>query len=159
MTNPANKEELLTAVIEGRRVFASLLQSLNAAQMERPGVQAEWSVKDIVAHICSWEASLCRWLAMIARDEVPDRPLSEADIDRMNAEFTAVNAQKSLDTVLAEFAALETQIVAAVTAVPESDLFTPGRFPWRPPENPLWYMVGGNTFWHYDEHSKALAAL
>ncbi len=56
-------------------------------------------------------------------------------------------------TVLAEFDALEAQIVAAITAVSEADLFTLGRFPWQPAENPLWYMVGGNTFWHYSKHT------
>lgn len=42
---------------------------------------------------------------------------------------------------------------ALLTAVSEADLFTLGRFPWRPAENPLWYMVGGNTFRHYSEHT------
>ena len=156
MTNPTTKEELLTAALSGRHTFAALIHSLDAAQMVVPGVEADWSVKDIVAHICSWEASMCRWLDMVVRGETPDRPLSDADIDRMNAGFTAVNTPKSLDTVLAEFAALEAQIIAAVTAVPEDALFTPGYYAWRAPENPLWYLVGGNTFWHYDEHTPSI---
>ncbi len=155
---PANKEDLLTAVSTSLHTFATLIHSIPIAHMEIPGVEADWSVKDLVAHICSWEASMCRWLRMVARGETPDRPQSDADIERMNAEFTAVNAQKSLDTVLAEFDALEAQIVAAVTAVPADALFTPGYYPWRPPASPLWHMVGGNTFWHYEEHTAPIQA-
>lgn len=156
MTNPTNKEGLLTAVTDSRHAFTALIKGINTAQMEIPGVEASWSVKDIVAHICSWEASMCRWLDMTMRGETPDRPLSDADIDQMNAAFTAVNAQKSLETVLAEFMALEAQIMTTITAVPENDLFDLGRFSWRSPESPLWYMVGGNTFWHYEEHTETI---
>jgi hypothetical protein len=158
MTPPTTKEELLTAVSDHRKVFASLIHSIDPAQMEVPGVEADWSVKDIVAHICSWEASMCRWLETAVRGETPDRPQSEADIDRMNGDFTAVNAQKSLAMVLAEFDALEAKIVAAVTAVPEDTLFTPGIYAWRPPQSPLWHMVGGNTFWHHEEHAASINA-
>lgn len=155
---PANKEELLTAVSTTRHTFTTLIHGIPVAHMETPGVEADWSIKDIVAHICAWEASLCRWLEMAARGETPDRPQSDADIERMNAEFTAVNAPKSLGTVLSEFDALEAQVVAAVTAVPEDALFTPGYYAWRQPESPLWHMVGGNTFWHYEEHTAPIQA-
>ncbi len=158
MSNPTNKAELLTAVSTTRRAFSTLIHSIPAVQMATPGIEADWSAKDIVAHVCSWEASMCRWLGMAVRGETPDRPQSDVDIERMNVKFTAVNAQKSLDTVLDEFDDLERQIVAAVTAVPEDALFTPGYYTWRPPESPLWHMVGGNTFWHYAEHTAPIKA-
>ena len=158
MNEPTTKAELLALVQQERKRFADLWRDLASAQMLQSGVEAEWSLKDIVAHVVSWERTMCGWLQTAVSGQTPENlPTSDAIIDQMNADFTAENRHKSLATVLAEFQAGHGQIVDTIARVSEQDLFDPARFDWRE-ERPLWHMVGGNTFWHYAEHADAIQA-
>ena len=48
-------------------------------------VQDEWTTKDIMAHITSWERELLRWLDMAAQGLPPDMPLPGAWSDYVDA--------------------------------------------------------------------------
>ena len=155
MSDPKTKADLWQLVQETRQTFAQLWQSLTPAQMTERPTPGEWSVQDIVAHVCAWEEGMCRWLGMAVSGELTNWPPSTAEVDEMNATFTAVNAPKSLTEVTTWFARLESEMEQAITAVSPTDLFDPHRFPWAN-GSPLWYMVGANTFWHYPEHLAAI---
>ena len=150
------KDEFLALIEDGRTQFNALIAQIPQERMLEPGVDGDWAVKDILAHITSWERKMTDWLAQIAQGEEPTGwPQTNEEIDQLNAAFFAENAAKSLDTVLAEFEASFPQALAAAQAIPEEDLFDPERFSWRQ-GRPLAYMVGGNTRWHYTEHEPAI---
>ncbi len=152
-----NSTRLLVMAEAERIYFANVLAQVDEARLEEPGITGDWSVKDVVVHITAWEGLMAQWLAEAVRGVTPDRPRSDADIDRMNAEIFAAGRAKSPADVLADFQAGAEKMVTAVRAVPEADLFDPNRFAWRN-GTPLWHLIGGNTFWHYPEHADAILA-
>ena len=89
-----------------------------------------------------------------AAGKVPQRPapgLTWDDLDKVNLQIYEQNKDKPLDEVLSEFHDSYQESLEIVKAFPEDDLIDPDRFDWREGD-PLWHMVGGNTFWHYEEH-------
>lgn len=157
MDNPATKDELLHLVRTEWAVFEDILKQVQQQKMVEPNVENGWSVKDILAHITAWEKLMCQWLEEAVRGDIPERPQDDAGIDRLNARLYAQNRDKSLDEVLADFQNTHQRSLKVIQLVPENDLFDPQRFDWREGD-PLWYMVGGNTFWHYREHSESIQA-
>ena len=142
--------------MSSRAYFAELWDGLAEDRFLEPNVEEDWSLKDIIAHVASWESWMCKNLATAVSGDTPTIPQSDDDIDRMNAEFTAENGAKPLTQVMAEFAENETKIEAAITAVSAEALLENDYYDWRN-GRALWVMVGANTFWHYREHTEFIA--
>jgi hypothetical protein len=54
-----NKAELIEAIRSERAELEALWAGATEEQMtRRPGPQADWSVKDLIAHLVSWEQKL-----------------------------------------------------------------------------------------------------
>ena len=49
------KAELIKRIQAERSRFSGAISGLSEAQMEAPGAEAEWSVKDIAAHLMFWQ--------------------------------------------------------------------------------------------------------
>jgi hypothetical protein len=146
------KTGLLAMALSARVYFAELWADLDEAQFLEPHVEEDWSLKDIIAHVVSWESWMCQNLETAVTGGIPPfQPQSDADIDQMNADFTKENEAKSLAQVLAAFADNEAKIEAAITAVPEAALLDKDYYDWRN-GRPLSWMVVGNTFGHYQDH-------
>ncbi len=127
--------------------------------MAQPGVESNWSVKDILAHIMAWEKRMVQWLEESLRGEVPERPapgMSWDDLDRLNEQIYRENRDRALDEVLADFRQSHEESLRVVEAIAEEDLIEPERFEWREGD-PIWHMVAGNTWWHYKEHRETIS--
>jgi hypothetical protein len=59
MNSHMNKTQLLDLIQAARADFETLLAGIPEAWMTEPGVEGEWSIKDIIAHI-AW-ASVRVW--------------------------------------------------------------------------------------------------
>ncbi|MBE2221412.1 MAG: DinB family protein [Anaerolineae bacterium] len=145
------KTRLLSMAMSSRVYFAELWAGLTEAQFLEPDVEEGWSLKDIIAHVVSWERWMCGSLATAVAGDTPFIIQSDEDVDRMNAEFTTANSAKSLAQVLAEWSENEGKLEAAITAVPATALFDNNYYDWRN-GRPLSWMVVGNTFGHYQDH-------
>lgn len=151
------KQEMVEKIFHERALFEQLIRSFTAEQLTTAGVEETWSVKDILHHITAWEQLMCQWLEEAMRDETPQRPSDWDEIHALNAQIAERGRSRSLDEVLADFYTSSERVLRVVTAVPEDALFDPNRFAWREGD-PLWHMVGGNTFWHYADHEKPIRA-
>lgn len=152
MKEPQTKAELLQYVHDGRVDFLNLINQIPKNRLLEKGVESDWSIKDILAHITAWEVKMSEAFAEIQAGGAPHSwPETDADVDALNAEFYAGNKDKPLAQVLSEFEDAFPQAVAATEALSEEDLFDPDRFAWRK-ERPLWWMVAGNTYGHYGDH-------
>jgi hypothetical protein len=78
-------------------------------------------------------------------------------VDEDNARLIEPYRTQSLQEVLVAIRTAYQQVVAAVEALSETDLFEPCRFPWRE-GYALWEGIANNTFAHYDEHAGMIAA-
>lgn len=152
-----DKSELLVRIRAERERLEETLARLSEEQMVEPGVVDDWSVKDILAHLVTWEQRMVRWMDQALRGEVPDRPGSDEEIGRWNQQSYADNRDRPLAEVLTDFRESYPRALRAAETAPEDDLVDPDRFAWRN-GLPLWVMVAANTSWHYREHGESIRA-
>jgi len=158
MEEQMSKSKLLERMQSERQRLEATLARLSENQMTTPGVNDQWSVKDILAHITVWERRMVRWLEETVGDEVPEMlpaGMTWDDLDEWNEQTYLDNRDRPLAEVLADFKSSYPQALKAVKAVSEEDLIDPHRFEWRAGK-PLWVMVAANTFWHYKEHNMSI---
>lgn len=152
-----DKSSLLHEMSNGYTALEDILAPLDQAQMTTPGVNGDWSIKDILAHLNAWQDYTVIRLQAAARNEEPavHGPADDEETDKMNARFYEENKSRPLDEVLADFRTTYRQIEEGVQALNSEDLFEPKRFTWMK-DNALWELVAGNTYEHYQEHIQSI---
>jgi hypothetical protein len=156
-----DKGQLLAEMNSGYTALETVLALLDQQQMTTPGVNGDWTIKDILAHLAAWQNYLVIQLQAAARNEVPaiQGILGDEDegsaIDRLNAGFYEENKSRPLDDVMADLRTTYRQIEDGVQALNGEDLFEPKRFAWMK-GNALWELVAGNTYEHYQEHLQSI---
>ena len=146
------KAELLGYLHSTRDEWESLLAQVGNARLEVSGVEADWMVKDIVAHLRYWEQTVVDYMQGLERGEDHGLPHDTlADIDRRNGENYAANHARPVADVLADSRRTFEQLVALTEQCSETDLFTPGRYAWSP-DLPLKRLISGESYGHYDDH-------
>ena len=68
-----NKSELLNWLQEEYQQWQALLDQIGPARMDQPGVNGDWSVKDLVAHLAGWNRRLVDRVRAAGRGE-PEPP-------------------------------------------------------------------------------------
>lgn len=160
MSTPTNKAELLEMMERGYTAFEALLAPLSEAQLTESGVSGDWSLKDILVHLATWQGRAAQILEAAQRNEQPQLTPSiktDEEMDQFNNTTFAANRSRPLAEVKQDFHASYQQLLAATEALGEVDLFDPGRFAWMK-GNALWTTAEGDTFGHYDEHKPAIEA-
>jgi hypothetical protein len=67
------KPELLHWLQEECRQWEALLEQIGPERMEQPGVNGQWSLKDLVAHLKGWQPRLIAHIQAAQRNE-PEPP-------------------------------------------------------------------------------------
>ena len=158
------KTQLLDWIKNARAPLDGLIAQLSEEQMLQPGVENKSSVKDLLAHITTWEDHLARRLVAAARDRAkdvyvidPDEPWEPGGIDAVNAYIFMRNAQLSLPQVLTNFHRSLQDVLQAVEALSDYDLFDPQGL-----AQVFGYsaerIIGSDTFYHYPEHIQSIRA-
>lgn len=151
------KEELVAEIENEWEMLTDLLDSLEAAEMEAPVLENGWSVKDILAHVMSWEQNLIKWVGQLLAGRDPERPFSGDDwIDRVNEQVYNAHRRAPLDEVEGAFYRSHEEVMEMVEELAPEVLLAPERFKWLQGA-PLWRMVAANTNWHYREHRGLIA--
>ena len=161
MTDPVSRQEVLDLIRGEREALEAVLSGISDESMLEPGVQGDWSGKDLLAHITVWEQRMVRWIRESLCGETPEiaqEGFTWDDLDRMNEETYQENKDRPLDEVQAEFRASYQEAFATVEGMTEEDLFDGDRFAWRSGD-PLLQMVAANTWWHYKEHREDIERL
>jgi len=175
MEGLTTKAVLLSAMETGRREWDMLLVQIDADDLEKPGVEGAWSVKQIVAHIAGYEAYAAALLsdrcdpsagAQAAldvfyqqhldryRQDHPDFPthLQDTDDDQTNALVVAVHDQYAAQDVLERERQAYEQLLAVVRAVSDEQLAEP----WRPGGRALVEILPNQCYEHYRTHLPAI---
>jgi len=150
-------DRIQSSYAELEKVFAPL----DEAQMTTRGPDEGWSIKDILAHIMAWHRRLLDRMGAIGRNEEPlfgFAGVTDADIDRLNAQFYEENKARPLNEVLSNLRASYGQVVESVRAMTDEDLMEPQRFAWMGGD-PFWKLVAGDTYDHYQEHMESIKEL
>lgn len=126
---------LLEAVRDQRQEIERVIAEAGEERMEQPGSFGEWTFKDLIAHLTSWRTTMVARLEAGLSGKEPVFPwpphLDEnQDTDEINHWFFETNRDKPLADILRESRETFERVERAIAALPEDDLFVPGRFPW-----------------------------
>jgi hypothetical protein len=159
MANPTGKLQLIETLGSERTSWEALLRQVRPNRMELRGVTAEWSLKDVVAHVTAWEWRAVACLKAVQTETWPQPPEWPINLDEdgINAWIFAVNRGRWVQDVLNESRQVFDQLVQALELVTEQDLTTMGRFEWLQGNSLIAY-IGGHSFEHYQVHGEAIRA-
>ena len=139
------KSELLDWLRTEQQRWEALLKEIGPARMEEPGVNGEWTIKDMVAHLRGTQPRLIAGLQAAQRGEPAPPPPWPAHLqtdDEINAWMYEVNRGRSLGSVLDESQQEFQQLLAIIEDLPDDvriepeahrlwlgeQHFTPGEF-------------------------------
>jgi hypothetical protein len=133
------------------RMWAALTESfagLSDPQLAEPGVMGHWSVKDILAHVTTWEEEALKHLPLILKGGRPPR-YSETygGIDAFNAQTADKKRGLSLAEVLRQLDETHCRLIAYVRSAPEEQFTRETRFRRR---------LRLDTYSHYPLHAQAI---
>jgi hypothetical protein len=135
-----------------------VIGGLPRARLEEPGVQGQWSVKDIPAHLMVWNNRLLRWIRESERGESPATPepgCTRESIDRLNHDTYLKYKDAAYGDMPDGFAASYAAILARIDDWRDEELNSGERYDWSHGQ-PLWAAIGWNTFDHDRSHLDAI---
>jgi hypothetical protein len=152
------KDEIFDALEDERENFLDAIDGLSDEELQQPGVVGEWSIKDIMIHLNSWEAEMVKLLWQAKQGQPPSNPdWTEEQVDQLNQEWFEAYHARPLDRVMADFIAVRKQTSRRVEAFTDKDLNDPQRFSWLK-GRPLWVWVAQDSFEHEAEHTAQIRA-
>lgn len=117
-----NKSDVQMWLQDEYRQWQALLDEIGTTRMEQPGVNGDWSMKDIIAHHTVWNRLLVDRFRAAARGEPepppPWSPNLEAE-DDINAWIFETNHEQSLSQVLEDMHQNFQQHFAVMESLPE----------------------------------------
>ncbi len=117
-----NKPELIKWLREEEQKWALLLAAIGETRLAQPGVNGDWSMRDIIAHLTGWQHWLVTRLQAAAAGQPEPAPPWPADLkaeDEINGWIYAANRQQPVQHVLDEAHALYEELLATIQALPD----------------------------------------
>jgi hypothetical protein len=116
------KSELLNWLQEEYQQWEAFLDQIGLARMDQPGVNGDWSMKDIVAHLTGWQPRLIARLQAAQRGEPEPPPPWPAHLqteDEINSWIYESNRGRSVREVLDESHQVFQQLLAVIEGLPD----------------------------------------
>jgi hypothetical protein len=117
-----NKAELLTRLETDHQQWLALLAEIGEDRMEQPGVNGEWSFKDMLGHLTGWQRRLVANFDAAQRGEPAPPTAWPAELqsdDDVNAWLYAASRDRSLHDLLSETEQLHQQLVGTIERLPD----------------------------------------
>jgi hypothetical protein len=128
--------------------FTSSYAGLPESGLLIPGVTGTWSVRDVIAHVTTWEEEAVKHLPGILEGCRPPRySVTYGGIDAFNALVTARKKNLTLEEVLTQQAAVHRRVISMIERAPEEHLASESRFRRR---------LRLDTYGHYPRHAAAI---
>lgn len=142
----STRERLMATMTRNWDALLASFDGLTEDEMMQPGVVEEWSVKDILAHITTWEEEALHHLPGIVEGRKPPTYASQyGGLNAFNAVKFEENGRRSLAEVLDRLHATHAQLLAYLETVPDELLSSKERFRNR---------LKWDTYTHYSMHAK-----
>jgi hypothetical protein len=128
--------------------FKASYAGLSDAQLVKPGVTGDWSVRDILAHVTTWEEEALTHLPLILEGGTPPRySVRYGGLDAFNARMTEQKARLSLSAVRRQLDGAHRRLIDFIQRAPEDQLSRETRFRRR---------LRLDTYSHYPQHAEAI---
>ena len=143
-----NRRQLLKRLDYAWVAFNGSYAGLSAVQLMEAGVTGAWSVRDILAHVTTWEEEVLKHLPLILKGGTPPRySVRYGGIDAFNAHMMEQKRNLSLSEVREQLAATHSRLVDFIQSVPDHQLIVERRFRHR---------LRLDTYSHYPIHGEAI---
>ncbi len=143
-----DKQQFLKKVDLAWAALATSYAGLSESQLRAPGVTGDWSVKDILAHVTTWEAEALKYLPLILAGGSPPRYSTRyGGIDAFNAQITAQKRGLSTPDVLRQLAETHRRLLDFIQTAPENQFAQETRFRHR---------LRLETYSHYALHANMI---
>jgi hypothetical protein len=117
-----DREEVRSLLEASHKELLAAIDGLTPEQMAIP-VFADWSVKDILAHIVSWEEYTLLDFQRVARGHMPAlASFNQRDVDSFNALVMSLRRDFPLGQVMDELEANRKATIGALLALPDERL-------------------------------------
>jgi hypothetical protein len=118
----SDREEVRSLLEQAHDELLAAIDGLTPEQMNIP-VFADWSVKDILAHIVSWEEYTLLDFQRVARGHMPAlASFKQQDVDSFNSLVMSLRRNFPLDQVMEELEANRKATIAALVTLPDERL-------------------------------------
>ena len=142
------RQQLLKRLDQAWRAFKESYAGLSDSELLKPGVTGAWSVRDIIAHVTTWEEEALKHLPLVLMGERPPRySVTYGGIDAFNALTTEQNKNLSLPDVFQHQEDVHHRLLELIEGVPEDQLAGDTRFRHR---------LRLDTYGHYPKHANAI---
>jgi hypothetical protein len=152
------KSELLAELDQEWANIERICFGKSEADMLTPGVEGDWSVKDILCHLSAWEKYLLDRLGYILTKQHPLYPAMSSwdDVHRFNAQVYADNKERPLTSVIIEFRNLYRGVMTVLESLDDEVLNQPYTYDFPDEALTLLQLIRANTYEHYREHCIAI---
>jgi hypothetical protein len=128
--------------------FTGSYLGLSDAQLVAGGVVGDWSVRDVIAHVTTWEEEALKHLPLIGKGgRAPRYSVSYGGINAFNRLMTERKEGLSISEVLREQEEIHRRLVGFVLGAPEELFVRETRFRRR---------LRLDTYSHYPKHTEAI---
>jgi hypothetical protein len=142
-----DNQQLLKRLEKAWKAIKESYAGLSDSQMMEPGVMGNWSVKDILAHVTTWEEEALKYLPLIITGGRPPRYIQYGGIDAFNALMTDQKRGLTLSEVLKQLDETHSRLIEYIRSVPEEHFTRETRFRHR---------LRLDTYSHYPIHTRAI---
>src|SRR5262245_36662842 len=153
------KARLLAELRGARAEWDALMAEVGEGRMTEPGAAGDWSVKDVIAHLMSFD----RWFVHASeahlRGELPPLDGTEGmSFEERNQFFYRQAQHRPLDEVLAESRQIFQRLLEVMGAHSEEFLTRPQHFEGVPEPVLIWKLLEGDVYGHYRDHMRSIRA-
>ena len=143
-----DRAQLLARLENAWRDFHESFAGLSDSQMMKAGVTGDWSVRDILAHVTTWEGEALKHLPTILKGDKPPRySVTHGGINGFNRIMTEQKRGLSLTDVRHELDDTHRRLIRFIESVPEEQFQT---------ETPFRHRLRLDTYTHYPKHAEAI---
>jgi len=159
------KQDILTSLRDEYNRWEALLAGLSEAQITAPQLPEDWSIKDVIAHLCSWQQRSIARLEAALLGRAPEYPAWPAQFDPeaegqphdLNAWLYARNRDRPWSSVRQDWSAGFLRFLELGATIPETDLLDAAKYPWMEGQPLVSSLQASGE--HHSEHAEYLEPL
>jgi hypothetical protein len=142
-----DRQQLLNRLEKAWTELKESYAGLSDAQLMEPGVMGDWSVKDILAHVTTWEEESLKYLPLISTGGTPPQYIQYGGIDAFNAQMAEQKQNLALSEVLSQLDETHRRLIDYIQSVGEEHFIQETRFRHR---------LRLDSYSHYPLHARAI---
>jgi hypothetical protein len=154
-----DKAELLDNLEKTRREWEQVLADVGKEHMTEPGVEGDWSVKDVIAHVDTYAMWLADRVEKTLRGEkrepttIDGVRIRDLSIDECNALIQKTNSERPLEGVLSRSQETLYWLQSLARDLTDEQINDPHAFKWTD-GYAVCESFAGDAYEHYQEHAE-----